>query len=192
VAPGVRVLDVCAAPGGKATLMAAGAEAVIAADRRLSRSRLVARNVQRLGAADVHVVVADGTAPPWRPGTFDRVLLDAPCSGLGVLRRRADARWRIDAEGIERLAALQRRLLTESQALVRVGGRLVYSVCTVTKAETIDQLDTIGPDFEPVPIDPGDRWRTIGTHGAMVLPQDHDTDGMTVFAWERTRGDSPQ
>ena len=84
------ILDSCAAPGGKATLLAADGATVIAADRSKNRSRLVAGNAQRTGAASVAAVVADGTASPFRTNSFDRVLVDAPCSGLGVLRRRAD------------------------------------------------------------------------------------------------------
>ncbi len=101
--PGDLILDTCAAPGGKATLLAQSGAHIVAADRGIKRARLVAANAQRTGAASVSAVVADGTAPPFRYDAFDRVLVDAPCSGLGVLRRRADARWRIDAEAIERL-----------------------------------------------------------------------------------------
>src|SRR5207249_3993206 len=82
-------------------------------------------------------IVADGRAPPLREGVFDRVLVDAPCTGLGVLRRRPDARWRVDASAVEQLAALQRALLRAAAALVRPGGRVVYSVCTLTRAETV-------------------------------------------------------
>ena len=182
---GETVLDVCAAPGGKSTLLAGRGAIVVAADRRMSRSRLVSRNARRVGADRLSVAVADGTAPPWRAGAFDRVLVDAPCSGLGVLRRRADARWRIDPAGVERLVELQRRLLTAAQPLVRAGGRLVYSVCTVTTAETLGHAAAIGPGFETVAIESGERWRPIAANGVMVLPHDHDTDGMSVLAWQR-------
>lgn len=182
---GETVLDVCAAPGGKSTLLAGRGAIVVAADRRMSRSRLVSRNARRVGADRLSVAVADGTAPPWRAGAFDRVLVDAPCSGLGVLRRRADARWRIDPAGVDRLVELQRRLLIAAQPLVRAGGRLVYSVCTVTTAETLGHVAAVGPGFEPVAIEPGERWRPIAANGVMVLPHDHDTDGMTVLAWQR-------
>ena len=125
-APGERVLDVCAAPGGKATAMASGGARVIAADQRVGRLRLVDENVAALGLR-LPVVAADGTAPPFRPGSFDAVLLDAPCSGLGALRRRADARWRIRPDDIGELARLQAQLLAASAELVVPGGRLVYS-----------------------------------------------------------------
>ncbi len=185
---GDTILDCCAAPGGKATLLAASGATVVASDRRFSRARLVARNVVRTGADGVSVVVADATALPLRPATFDRVLVDAPCSGLGVLRRRADARWRIDADGIGRLSRLQKEILGASTNQVAVGGTLVYSVCTVTTAETIEIAATVGDDFEPIDIDLGTgRWRRHGDHGVMVLPQDHDTDAMSAFAWKRIR-----
>ncbi len=182
VSPGDRVLDVCAAPGGKATAMAATGAWVVGADRRRSRCRLVAANAADLGS-DVAVVVADGTAPPFRPGGFDKVLVDAPCSGLGTLRRRADARWRVEPETADRLARLQLDLVVASLPMVRDAGEIVYSVCTVTRAETIgvaDALTALEPSLEPLPVSL--PWRPWGT-GGLVLPHDHDTDGMAVFRW---------
>lgn len=185
---GDLLLDSCAAPGGKATLLAGSGATVVAADRRMNRARLVAANAQRTQASTVATVVADGTAAPYRDATFDRVLVDAPCSGLGVLRRRADARWRIDQAAIDRLTRLQADLLASGAASVRPGGRLVYSVCTVTHAETTEIAATIGPDFTPVSVpDEHDVWRPWGDHGGLLLPQDHDTDGMTAFVWQRQR-----
>lgn len=183
---GDLVLDSCAAPGGKATLLAASGATVVAADRRMNRARLVAANAQRTQAHQVATVVADGTASPYAPASFDRVLVDAPCSGLGVLRRRADARWRMNAESIERLTKLQARLLAAGAQAVKPGGRLVYSVCTVTKAETTAIASTVGEGFEIMPIT-ADGWRPWGDGGGLVLPQDRDTDGMAVFAWQRVR-----
>ena len=110
--PGDRILDVCAAPGGKATAIAAhGPDLVVAADVSPGRAALTAANAERLGAGRIATVVADGLQPPWPAGRFDRVLVDAPCSGLGVLRRRPDARWRVQPGDVARLAGLQRRLL---------------------------------------------------------------------------------
>lgn len=183
---GELILDSCAAPGGKATLMAASGATIIAADRRMNRARLVVANAERTEARTVHTVVADGTAAPYRSTSFDRVLVDAPCSGLGVLRRRADARWRIDQEAIERLSRLQAKLLAAGAESVKLGGRLVYSVCTVTHAETTAIAATIRDGFEPIAIVNGtNRWRQWGDFGACVLPQDRDSDGMAVFAWRR-------
>lgn len=180
------VLDLCAAPGGKATAMAQTGATVIAVDRRLSRTRLVKKNAKRLDLLGVHTLVADGGAPPLSPRSFDRVLVDAPCSGLGVLRRRADARWRIQPRDVTQLANVQARLLEAATALVRPGGVLVYSVCTLTHAETIDvaEAQTARPAFTALPL-LGDKWEALGT-GGRLLPQQHDTDGMTVFRWERS------
>ncbi len=186
--PGERILDVCAAPGGKARALAAptsdlGVPAlVVAADLSPGRAATLAANAARLDTRDLAVVVADGAAPPWRPGSFDRVLVDAPCSGLGVLRRRPDARWRVQPGDVPRLAGLQRRLLSAAVPLVRPGGLLVYSVCTLTREETggIDGwLARTAPALQPVP-PPGEPWQKAG-RGALLVPQAADTDGMYVL-----------
>jgi len=182
---GEAVLDVCSAPGGKATAMAGGrvleGAFVVAADISRPRAGLVGSNVERLGA-DVAVVVADGTMPPFRPASFDRVLLDAPCSGLGALRRRPDARWRLTAGDIDDLVALQRRLIDAAVTLVRPGGSFVYSVCTITAAESIDH--GVPDGFEVVTEGPPGHWRPYG-HGWRVLPHDDDTDGMVLIRYRR-------
>jgi 16S rRNA (cytosine967-C5)-methyltransferase len=190
--PGERILDLCAAPGGKATALANAGAHVVASDVRPSRAGLIARNVATLALApdQVQVVVADGAAAPFAPGSFDRVLVDAPCSGLGSLRRRPDARWRIDAEAPERLARLQRRLLDAAAGLVRPGGTLTYSVCTLTVAETTEVADafaTTRAGWAPV-APPAEPWEPWGT-GALLLPQAADTDGMAVFTWTRPDDD---
>jgi 16S rRNA (cytosine967-C5)-methyltransferase len=189
VEPGERVLDLCAGPGGKATALAAAADGVrvIAADVRPGRARLVAANAARVGVADrVAVMAADGTRPPFRDVRFDRVLVDAPCSGLGTLRRRADLRWRVEPEAVERLAALQARLLAAAADLVRPGGSLVYSVCTLTAAESTEVDDRLAkqrPDL--VPLDPpGEPWQPWG-RGAILLPQAVGSDGMCLVRYRR-------
>lgn len=169
---GERVLDLCAAPGGKATGMASSGATVVAADSSTSRISLVVDNARRLDAP-VRTLVADGTAPPFAPASFDRVLVDAPCSGLGVLRRRPDARWRVDAAAPERLARLQIRLLDAAARLVAPGGLLAYSVCTLTVAETDDVV--AGLDLPPDVV-LGDR---------VVLPPDDDRDGMFLATFRR-------
>jgi 16S rRNA (cytosine967-C5)-methyltransferase len=181
--PGDRVLDTCAAPGGKATLMAAtGAAIVVAGDLQARRSGLVAGNARRLGAANVATIQADGLRPPFRAGSFDRVLVDAPCSGLGVLRRRPDARWRVRPDDVTRLQALQRQLVGAAIGQVRPGGLLVYSVCTLTAEETAatdNWLAGTVPDWKPVP-PPGAPWEPAG-RGGRILPQAAGTDGMFVL-----------
>jgi 16S rRNA (cytosine967-C5)-methyltransferase len=180
--PGDLVLDVASAPGGKSTAMAAAGAFVVGADRAASRAGLVAANARRL-ASDVAVVVADGASPPFPPATFDRVLLDAPCSGLGALRRRPDARWRITESALDDLVGLQRRLIAASTSLVRSGGVFVYSVCTLTAAESIGHGVPDGFEVDTRP--PDGAWRSYG-HGWRVLPQDADTDGMVLIRYRRS------
>ena len=184
--PGERVADICAGPGGKATALAATGAWIAASDSQHHRAALVAGNAARLDAA-VAVVTADGRHPPWRIGSFDRVLVDAPCSGLGVLRRRADARWRLQSDDVGRLADLQRTLLDAAAELVRPGGTLVYSVCTMTAEETIgvdDRFAETHPHFAPS-WDPHPPWRPHG-RGAILLPQAAGTDGMFLVRLRRS------
>ncbi|MFT7597230.1 MAG: 16S rRNA (cytosine967-C5)-methyltransferase [Acidimicrobiales bacterium] len=179
VKAGERLVDVCAAPGGKATSLNAAGAIVIAADLRPNRAKLIARNAARLEQR-LPVIIADGAAPPLRPGAFDKVLIDAPCSGLGSLRRRPDARWRIDAEAPARLAELQVRLVVAGLELLRPGGELTYSVCTLTNAETTGVLGTVRqlrPAVEMLPVPEG-PWLSRGAVGH-VLPA--ETDGMSLF-----------
>jgi 16S rRNA (cytosine967-C5)-methyltransferase len=186
VRAGERVADLCAAPGGKATLLAGRGATVLASDRSPVRAGLVVDNARTTGHPGVHVVVADGRRPPWPPASLDHVLLDAPCSGLGVLRRRPDARWRITAADVDRLAELQRELLGSAAGLVRPGGTLTYSVCTLTRAESAEVDDAFAaghPDFEPLP-GPGGVWRPHG-RGSLLLPQAAGTDGMALFRYRR-------
>jgi 16S rRNA (cytosine967-C5)-methyltransferase len=185
-APGHTVVDLCAGPGGKSTALARRAELVVASDAQPMRARLVAENADRLGITNVAVVAADGRRPAVRTGCADRVLVDAPCSGLGVLRRRPDARWRVDAADVPLLAALQRALVTGAVDLLAPRGVLVYSVCTLTLEETVgvdEWLAAHRPDLvalEP----PGPPWEVVG-RGARLLPQAAGTDGMYVLRVRR-------
>lgn len=182
--PDERVLDACAAPGGKATALAATGATVVAADVRPGRVRLITENIERLGATNIEAVVADATDPPFDPASFDAVLIDAPCSGLGALRRRPDARWRIRPDDVTDLVALQRRIIDASAALVAPGGRLVYSVCTLTAAESIEHPVPAGfvvDDREP----PVGTWQPFGC-GWRVLPHEADTDGMVLIRYRRS------
>jgi len=188
--PGERVLDLAAAPGGKATGAAERVGAgglVVAADLHSGRVRTVRRAASRLDLLDVVApVVADGRHLPVREMSFDRVLLDAPCSGLGVLRRRPDARWRVQESDVHDLAALQRTLLAAAAGAVRAGGRLVYSVCTLTREETLG-VDDWATEHLPAFVaasPPARPWRPHG-RGAILLPSDAGTDGMFVLALTR-------
>ena len=182
-------LDVAAAPGGKATGLGerVGAGVVAAVDahaRRLGRVRDAAR---RLGLQNVWPVLADGRALPIADASVDRALVDAPCSGLGVLRRRPEARWRV-GEPTPELVALQVGLVLGAAATVRPGGRLVYSVCTLTAAETAGVATSVVGQLAGrfrVGERPGPPWRPAGP-GALILPQDAGTDGMFVLVLDRT------
>src|SRR5207244_1388006 len=158
----------------------------LAADVRPGRARLIAANAKRLGATSLDTLIADGRRPPHRDGTFDRVLVDAPCSGLGVLRRRPDARWHVQPEDVDTLAVLQRELLIAAADLVRPGGTVVYAVCTLTRTETTavdDWLAVARPDL--VALDPpGEPWKRAG-RGARLLPQAAGTDGMFLLGLTR-------
>ena len=184
VQPGDLVADVCAAPGGKATALAARGAIVVACDSHQGRVGLLDANRRALSAESMLVLAADGRQPPLRPGRFDAVLVDAPCSGLGTLRRRPDARWRMEPSAVPRLAELQRSLLDAAAGLLRPGGQLVYSVCTLTSAETSAVAAHVSRDerLEPRP-PPTEPWLAHGD-GAMLLP-DADHDGMALFRWRR-------
>ncbi|UNO38969.1 transcription antitermination factor NusB [Streptomyces sp. MST-110588] len=132
-------LDGCAGPGGKAALLAAlaaqrGAR-LLASEKQPHRARLVARALTG-NPGPYEVIAADGTRPAWRPGSFDRVLVDVPCTGLGALRRRPEARWRRRPEDLDGFAPLQRELLRQALASVRVGGVVGYATCSPHLAET--------------------------------------------------------
>jgi 16S rRNA (cytosine967-C5)-methyltransferase len=134
---GERVLDLCAAPGGKTThiaaLQGAGGE-IVAVERHPGRARALRQTCQRMHAYSVQVKEGDAAEMSWSP-TFERVLVDPPCSGLGTLQSRPDVRWRASPRSIAELAELQLRILRSGAAATSAGGVLVYSVCTISQAE---------------------------------------------------------
>ena len=139
--PGETVLDACAAPGGKATHLAElmqdqGTVVAIESDR--ARLPKITENAERLGISIIHPILGD--AASFREGAFDRVLVDAPCSGLGVLRRHPDGRWTKSEESIREKQGPQRRILANCSSLVKIGGTLVYATCTIEKEENEDIL----------------------------------------------------
>lgn len=142
-----RWLDLCAGPGGKAALLASlaaqrGAH-LVANERQPHRASLVRSAVRAVPAGAVHVLAGDGARPPWVPGTFDRVLVDAPCSGLGALRRRPESRWRRTPEDVEVLVGLQQVLLDSAIDSVRPGGVVVYATCSPVLAETTEVVEAV-------------------------------------------------
>lgn len=173
--PGERILEVGAAPGGKtAHLVDLVGDGVVALDVHPRRARDAARRVPA-----ARWVVGDGTVAPFAPSTFDLVVLDAPCSGLGTLRRRPEIRLRVGPRTVGELADLQRRLLDAAWGLVRPGGRLVYSVCTVTSEETVGVV--VGRGASSPEGLPGRRWGD----GLLLAPHLTGTDGMFIAVLAR-------
>lgn len=176
--PGMTVLDLASAPGGKTWHLwdaMAGVGMLVAADRH-ERRLATARRRLPPGIAWIR---ADAAAPPFRTAAFDRVLLDAPCTGLGTLRRRPEIRHRLHPASPEEMGSLQRRMLEQALPLLRPGGRLVYSVCTVFDAETVDVVAGLGsraPAGTPGMRLPG---------GVMLAPHITGTDGMFIAVFDR-------
>ena len=183
-------LDMCAGPGGKAGLLAAvrpEGVRLTAADRAPHRAELVRQALR--GVDDVEVLVADGREPPWAPGSFDRVLLDAPCTGLGALRRRPEVRWRRTADDVAPLAALQTELLDSALAAVRPGGVVAYVTCSPHPAETEEVVGAaaLRETVEVLPVAP--LFRAVpgmsrGDHG-QLWPHRHGTDAMFMALLRR-------
>jgi 16S rRNA (cytosine967-C5)-methyltransferase len=137
-APGERVLDLCAAPGGKSTHLAAlmdGSGEVLAVERDTRRAGALARTAQRLRATNIRVELADAELARPEGPVFDRVLVDPPCSGLGTLQARADLRWRVTPDAIVEMVRAQARILAAGAGALRPGGVLVYSTCTISPTE---------------------------------------------------------
>ena len=144
--PGERILDACAAPGGKAFLIAAAlgsAASLVCTDSNEKRLPRLRQNLTRLHAAEATIAVHDWTqpAPPAWHGAFDGILLDVPCSNTGVLRRRVDVRWRLQAPDIDALVRTQRLILENALPCLKSGGRLVYSTCSLEHAENLGQIE---------------------------------------------------
>jgi 16S rRNA (cytosine967-C5)-methyltransferase len=170
---GERTLDLCAAPGGKATMLAGE---VVAVDVNEARVRELEGNVRRLGAANLTVVHADGRDLPAELAGFDRALVDAPCSGLGVLAARPDLRWRGQP-----LPRLQLELLRSAAARVRSGGTVVYSVCTINSEEAEDVVDASGLEADASLGDEWPRFRYARRPEFLqTLPHLHGTSGFFV------------
>jgi 16S rRNA (cytosine967-C5)-methyltransferase len=170
---GERTLDLCAAPGGKATMLAGE---VVAVEVNKARARELEATVRRFGASNVRVVVADGRSLPPELAGFDRALVDAPCSGLGVANARPDLRWRA-----EPLPDLQLELLRAAAERVRPGGTVVYSVCTVNADEAEAVVDASGLDVDPTLAGEWPQFRhPRRPEFLQTLPHVHRTAGFFV------------
>jgi 16S rRNA (cytosine967-C5)-methyltransferase len=172
---GDRVLDLCAAPGGKTTQLAERAAEVVAVEVHPGRAKQLEQAVRRVGFDNVRVVNADARELPPELAGFDRVLVDAPCSGLGVLASRPDLRWRARP-----LPELQLELLRVAAERARPGGSVTYSVCTIAAAENEDVVDASGLAVEPL----GDKWPEFAhlrrPEFLVTLPHKHRTAGFFV------------
>ena len=179
--PGDRILDLAAAPGGKTLHLSdlvGGRSPIVAMDRHQGRAAVARQRTQRWGT-NIQWVVGDAVVPPFAKETFDRVLLDAPCTGLGTLRRRPEIRHRINESSAAKAGNLQRRMLEAALPLLRPGGRLVYSVCTVTREETTDIVRGTG-SHAPAGV-PG----AVLEGGVLLAPHITGSDGMFVAVIDR-------
>jgi 16S rRNA (cytosine967-C5)-methyltransferase len=188
LAPGQHALDACAGGGGKTALMAASVGPtgqVLALDRSPRAIRRLTEATARLGLASVRATLYDAcrAGDAWA-GQFSRVLLDAPCSGLGTLSSRPDLRWRRRPQDVPRLARLQARLLERAAAAVKPGGALTYAVCTVTRAETLGVVEPLLAAGGWEADDLGASWPGLAHPEAggflLVLPPDSGSTGFFV------------
>ncbi len=196
--PGMRVLDACAAPGGKTTHIAALMQnrgEIIASDVHPHKRDLIAQNAKRLGITIIEPIVSDALhLGEKKLGTFDRILLDAPCTGFGVIRRKPDLKWNKTPDDVKAIAELQYKLLESVAALLAPGGLLVYSTCTIEPEENqlvVQRFVKNHPAFEldrtladDLPASVRDKIDT--TEGfVQVLPHHFESDGFFIARLKR-------
>jgi 16S rRNA (cytosine967-C5)-methyltransferase len=188
---GDRVLDVCAAPGSKATQIAAlsASTKVIAGDVHEHRVRTMRELAQRQGAR-IHLVSYDAAVSlPLADRSCDRVLVDAPCSGTGTIRHNPEIRWRLEPSDIEELSAKQKRILANAAATVKCGGRLIYSTCSIEPEENEEIVQNFlaqQSDFEATSFE-GLKELKASAATIRTWPHRHDTDGFFVMVFERRK-----
>jgi 16S rRNA (cytosine967-C5)-methyltransferase len=188
---GDRVLDVCAAPGSKTTHIAdlTGDQAlIVAGDLHPARLKTLMDTAEAQGFGGIHGLALDGSCGlPFPEASFDRVLVDAPCTGTGTLRRNPEIRWRISTGDIDELSARQSRILQNAAQIVKVGGRLVYSTCSVEPEENEQIVDAFlgqTDDFEPVSL-PASGVLGTTSGAARTWPQQEGADGFFIAAFKR-------
>ncbi len=193
--PGEVVIDACAAPGGKTTHIAelmADKGKIWACDRTSSRLRKLQENSQRLNLQSIQIYTGDSRHFAQFQNTADRVLLDAPCSGLGTMHRHADARWRQTPESVRELSVLQKELLTHTSTFVKSGGVLVYATCTLHPAENEEVISAFlaeSPDWQidsPTGFEFPDSARSMPQGWFKVWPHRQDMDGFFMVRLRKT------
>ena len=189
-APGMRVLDLCSAPGGKTThiaqLMQNKGE-IIACDVHEHKLELIAENAKRLDITCIEPLLNDATVErsEWL-GAFDRVLVDAPCSGMGVLRRRAEARWRKQRKDLKLFPPLQLAILEQAAKYVKNGGRMLYSTCTIEQSENhylVEEFLAKHPEWQRMPFAHPRTGEEVAE--LQLLPQVDEIDGFYICVLER-------
>ena len=181
IPPGDQVYDACAAPGGKAVTLETHGARILAGDARHERIGRLADTARRAGV-EIRCVAADLEAAPLRPASVDAVLVDAPCSATGTMRRHPDARWRLNATVFARAAARQARLLAAAAPLVRPGGLLIYATCSLEPEENehvVEGFLSQNPEFARTPHADGSVPTELLTDAGdfQSLPQRHGIDG---------------
>lgn len=195
VEPGMRVYDMCSAPGGKTTHIAEKMNnegELIATDLHQHKMKLIQQNADRLGLSIIQTQVMDGrkATEAFEKESFDRILVDAPCSGLGVIRRKPDIKYTKSEADFASLHAIQLDLLESAYELLKVGGKMVYSTCTIDKLEnngTVDAFLEKHPDLVLAPVvNAPEALTELRETGMMqVFPQDFNSDGFFVAAFEK-------
>jgi len=185
-----RVLDLCSAPGGKATLIADRSEAfVVASDVSKRRLATVLRSVETQNLKRVSLMVLDAMQSlPFEDATFDRVLVDAPCSGTGTLRHNPEIRWRLRPQDFARLASQQAQFLQNASKVLKVWGRLVYSTCSVELEENeavVTEFLKRNGGFKQVQL--RQSWALTSSESLRTWPQRQGTDGFFVAAFEKAQ-----
>ena len=187
---GATVADLCAAPGGKTLELSRTASVVIAADRAAGRIERTLANFRRVEARNIQSVIADARHPAIRP--VDVVLLDVPCTGTGTFRRHPDARWRLKISDLAVMAALQRSILRAAASVVKPGGLLVYSTCSLEPEENDAQIESFlaeNPEWRLEPPAEGAVSASVLDAGRLrVLPQRHGVDGAFAARLRRNAG----
>ena len=194
IEPGMKILDVCAAPGGKAVhaaLKLKGSGEVLARDISEDKVELIRENARRQGTVNLTAQVWDAACPdPAKESWADLLLCDLPCSGLGIMGRKRDIKYRLTPKSMKEVVLLQRRILQAATACVKPGGVMMYSTCTINKEENEDQVKWITDNlpFEVVPMSEGlpEALRKEETGlGLQLLPGIHETDGFFLAKLRR-------